>query len=241
MTKKIKKNKKPRIPKTNHQIPNSSIKKVVIRSPLYYLQHAREYPIMGCWIMKDWHEEGITPVVIARQQEADKVIFAVYLVDIYCLGVKDAYANADMSLRKFHNELPRMCANDPEPCSVELAHEIIYGGIEYAERYGFKPHIDFTGDFCDQVLDPPETHPRVNNVMFGKDGKPFYVSGPYDDERKINSVMNTLMRTAGEGNFDYLAGFGSPDLFDEDDDDFDDEFGDDFEDELEDDESKNEN
>ena len=215
MPKKLRKNKKPRLPKVNNQIPISSIRPIKILGPRYYLQRAREYPILGCWVMEGWHEEGITPVIVARQQESDKVVFAVCLVDLYCLGIKDAYANADMSLRKFQSELSTMCQGDPEPCSVELAHEIIYGGMEYAERYGFKPHIDFTGQFCDQVLDPPEMHPRTNNVAFGKDGKPFYVSGPYDDERKINSVINTLMRTAGEGNFDYIIGFGPPDSFGE--------------------------
>jgi len=52
-----------------------------------------------------------------------------------------------------------MCINAPEPCSIELAHEIIYGGLEYAQRLGFQPHRDFTAQFCDQVLDPPESHP----------------------------------------------------------------------------------
>ena len=170
---------------------------------------------MGCWVMEGWQDEGITPVVVARQQEPDKVIFAVCLVDIYCLGIKDAYANADISMQNFQNKLPKMCNGAPEPCSVELAHEIIYGGLEYAERYGFKPHLDFSGQFCDQVLDPPETHPRTNNVLFGKDGKPFFVSGPYDDERKISSVINTLARTVGEGNFHYMAGIGPSDSFHE--------------------------
>lgn len=215
MPKKTRKDKKPRLPKVNYQIPISSIKPIKILGPRYYLQHAREYPILGCWVMEGWYEEGITPVVVARQQDSDKVIFTVCLVDLYCLGIKDAYANADISLRSFQNKLQDMCSGAPEPCSIELAHEIIYGGLEYAERYGFKPHLDFTGQFCDQVLDPPETHPRTNNVIFGKDGKPFYVSGPYDNERKLNSVINTLMRTAGEGNFHYLAGIGPEGFLDE--------------------------
>ena len=215
MPQKHRKDKKPRVPKVNYQIPISSIKPIKILGPRYYLQRAREYPIMGCWVMEGWQDEGITPVVIARQQQPDKVIFAVCLVDIYCLGIKDAYANADISLQKFQDGLPKMCSGAPEPCSVELAHEIIYGGLEYAEQYGFKPHFDFTAQFCDQVLDPPEIHPRTNNVLFGKDGKPFFVSGHYDDERKISSVINTLARTAGEGNFHYIAGIGPPDSFDE--------------------------
>ncbi len=215
MTRKKKNDKKPRLPKVNQQIPISRIRPVKMIGPRHYLQHAREYPILGCWVMEGWQESGITPVIVAREQAPDKILFGVCLVDIYCLGIKDAYANADISLSKFERELPGMCNGEPEKCSVELAHEIIYGAMEYAARYGFQPHLDFTAQLVDQVLDPSETHPRKHGVEFGKDGKPFFVSGPYDDERKINSVINTLMRTAGEGNFHYLAGFGPPDDFDE--------------------------
>ncbi|MGA2490622.1 MAG: hypothetical protein ABSF99_10645 [Anaerolineales bacterium] len=215
MPAKHKKDKRPRPPKVNSQIPLSRVRPIKILGPRYYLQHAREYPILGCWIMSGWKKEGITPVIVARQQEPDKVIFAVCLVDLYCLGVKDAYANADFSQAKFLRQLPHMCGGAPEPCSAELAHEIIYGGLEYAQHYGFQPHRDFTAQMCDQVLDPPEAHSRINHVKFGYKGKPFFVSGPYDDERRINSVVKTLMNTAGEGNFHYMVGSGPPDFFDE--------------------------
>ena len=65
------------------------------------------------------------------------------------------------------------------------------------------------------MLDPPEAHPRTNDVKFGCEGKPLFVSGPYDDERRIKSVINTLMNTAGEGNFDYVVGLGPPDFFED--------------------------
>jgi hypothetical protein len=215
MPKKLKKDKRPRSPKPNSQIPLSRIRPMKILGPRYYLQHAREYPILGCWVMAGWKKEGITPVIVVRQQEPGKVIFAVCMVDLFCLGVKNAYANADFPQAKFMRELPHMCIDAPEPCSIELAHEIIYGGLEYAERYGFQPHRDFTAQWCDQVLDPPEMHARTNHVKFGQKGKPFFISGPDDDDHKIKSVLDTLMRTAGEGNFDFVAGFDPTDLFDE--------------------------
>ena len=217
MPKKKKQGKKPISTKINRQIPISLIRPLTMLGPRYYLQHAREYPILGCWVMAGWKESGITPVVVARQQSPDKVIFGVYMVDLYCLGIKDAYANADFSLAKFERGLPHMCSNAPEKCSPELAHEIVYGGMEYAARYGFQPHADFHAQMADQVLDPPDARPRAHQVKFGKDGKPFYFSGPYDDERKINSVIKTLERTAGEGNYDVIInlGHGSPDFWDE--------------------------
>ena len=104
---------------------------------------------------------------------------------------------------------------EPQTISVELAHEIVYGALEFAQKYGFEPHPDFTRLHADQVLDPPERHPRTHGVQFGQDGKPLYVSGPYEDERKIRRILHTLERTAGEGNFHYVIGFNEGDLFDE--------------------------
>ncbi len=195
---------KPRPPKVNTQIPVSQVRPVTFRGPRYYLEHAREYPILGCWLHAEWEKQGITPVVVARQQSPEKVIFAVCMVDLYCLGVKEAYTNADFPKSKFERNLPQMCSGKPLECSVELAHEIIYGGLEYAQRYGFSPHPDFTRQMADRVLDPPEAHPRTHNVEFGKDGKPFFIAGPYDDEYKIEQIIATLRRTAGEGNYHFL-------------------------------------
>jgi hypothetical protein len=208
MSKKTAKGKKSRPrPKPNLQIRISQVRKITVSSPRHHLQHVREYPLYGCWIMAGWQKEGITPVVVAREQEPGKIMFGVYLVDLYCLGIKDVYIRSDYSLNRFERELPKLCAATPEKCSVELAHEVIYGALEYAEKLGFQPHSDFKKQMADLMLDPPDTHPHVDHVSFGKEGKPFYVAGPYDDEQKISFVIKTLTSTCGEGNFHYLVGW----------------------------------
>jgi hypothetical protein len=40
---------------------------------------------------------------------------------------------------------------------------------------------------------------------FGKDGKPFFVSGPNDTPARIRSVSQTLARSQGSGGWDYLV------------------------------------
>jgi hypothetical protein len=64
---------------------------------------------------------------------------------------------------------------------------------------------------ADRVLDPPEAYQHKRKIEFGRKGKPFYVSGPNDGRYRIKEIIATLTRTAGEGNFDYLVGLGSPD------------------------------
>lgn len=215
MPKKRKKDKKPPRPKINTQIPISKVRKLSLEAPLDALRSARQYPIHGCWIMQGWQESGITPVIISRQHDDEQILFASYLVDLFCLGIKDVLVEVNYTKKRFERSLPKLCAQAPEAISVDLAHEIVYGALEYARKYGFEPHPDFTRLHADQVLDPPENHPRTHNVQFGKDGKPLFAPGPYDDKYKTKRILQTLERTAGEGNFHYLIGLGDADFFDE--------------------------
>jgi hypothetical protein len=182
---------------------------------LYHLHQARSYPIEGCWIRPDWREHGLAVVVIARRQPDGNLVFGSYMVDYYCLGLKDTYYNVDIPPAQFRRDyLPKMVRPGlPLEISANLAHEIIYGAIGYAEQFGFHPHADFKRSHY--VLDPPEKHPRTGTVEFGYNGQPFYISGPYDN---VEAIMHQLARTAGEDNFKYLVGLGEPE------DDWDDEF-----------------
>ena len=204
MTKRIKEKDKGKLrkPRVNLTAGMPKPRPVSFHGPTVFLQQAREFPMMGCWIMADWKESGITPVIVARLEPGDMVIFGSFLADIFCLGVKDAFWKYDIPVKQFTRNLPDLCRGNPEPCEASLAHEIIYGSIEYARTFGFEPHRDYAR--ASLVLDLPELHPRKHHVEFGKDGKPFFIAGPYDNAR---AIVKKLMQTAGEGNFNFLAMF----------------------------------
>jgi hypothetical protein len=173
-----------------------------------HIKQARSYPLEGCWTHTGWEEGGMAVVVVARRQPDGGIVFGNYLVDYYCLGLKDTYCKADIPPGQFRQEaLPWMLRRAGTPVSISpaLAHEIIYGGIEYAAQFGFRPHSDFK--LSQYVLDPPELHPRSGTVEFGKDGKPFYMSGPYDN---VDAIIDRLRRTVGEGNFHFMTQIGGP-------------------------------
>ncbi len=171
------------------------------------LHQARNYPIEGCWTQPNWAESGLAAVILARRQPDGLLVFGDYLVDTYCLGVKDAFARPDVPSGRFYNEyLPKLIPGGvPLAISADLAHELVYGGIEYAAQFGFRPHSDFK--LAQLVLDPPEQHPRTGQVTFGKDGKPFYISGPHDN---VDAIMRQLSRAVGPDNFHYLTQLGPP-------------------------------
>lgn len=182
--------------------------KVQSLSPVGGLRQARNDPIEGCWAQRTWRVDGLAMIVLARRQRAGTVAFGMFLVDYYCLGLKDTQSRTNVPTTDFHSEfLGRLySAEPPIEMAPALAHEIIYGAIEYAEQFGFKPHRDFKSSRY--ILDPPDAHPRTGEFEFGKDGKPLYISGPRDNPEQI---IRQLERTAGKGNFHFVTPLGEPD------------------------------
>jgi len=168
------------------------------------LERASEKPFVGCWRHVDWQQTGITPIVIAREQSETSLVVAHYLVDLYCLGVKDAFVQVNVPRKGVLSAVRRSLApGEEEPCDIAFAHRLIYGAIEFARKYGLEPHADFYRLGADKVLDPPGTHPETYDLTFGKDGKPFYIPGPHDSPSFVRRVLNTLERNA-PGEYDYV-------------------------------------
>jgi len=103
----------------------------------------------------------------------------------------------DLGLTSFVRDFFSSYKGDPLEVPIELAREVVFGSAEYARGLGFDPHPDFAA--AEGHLGP-WTGP--SSITFGNDGKPLYISGPYDDPRPI---MRTLEHAVGQGNFDFLA------------------------------------
>jgi hypothetical protein len=86
----------------------------------------------------------------------------------------------------------------PIAAPIELVRELVFGAAEYARRLGFAPHPDF-----DQARDHLGAWTGPSAITFGCDGKPNYISGPYDDPDR---VLRTLRRAVGREGFNYTIG-----------------------------------
>jgi hypothetical protein len=80
---------------------------------------------------------------------------------------------------------------------------MIYESIDYAAQFGFEPQSDWAQS--QYVLETRGELEEPYELTFGKNGKPFFISGPYDDVKKITSQLE---KTAGPGNFDVLILMG---------------------------------
>ena len=89
---------------------------------------------------------------------------------------------------------------------------MIYQSIEYAEQFGLEPEKDFM--LSQYLLAPRGELEEPYKLTFGKDGKPLFISGPYDN---VAHIARQLDKTAGPGNYDVVAMLGDP--FEDDDND----------------------
>ncbi len=166
----------------------------------YLITKANNLPFHECYINSDWNEGGLASIVISKKMPSGKIIVGMYMIDIFCLGLKNTlfkFALTELEYQDFLNEINQRY--NLVICSLNTAHNIIYGGIDYAEELGFKPHEKFK--FTEFLLNTDLIDNGIDNLEFGKNGKPFYCSGPFDDTKKI---LGILMQNIGEGNFDFL-------------------------------------
>lgn len=179
------------------------------RSPKQRIRMARVLPIKECLINRGWQKNGMARIFLSRKQPDGNLTFASYLVDVFCLGLKNTMCNVDMPALHLDRELKAgLYADDPAvPCSPHLANQIIYGAIEYAAELGFRPNKDFRDS--QHVLEERDPTQEMYDVSFGKDGKPFFIAGPYDDADRITAM---LRRKLGPDGFHYLMEISPEDL-----------------------------
>lgn len=205
-------------------------------SPRQYVQsgRARTLEIFECLVSADWQEVGISTVIVARQHKTGNITWGTYLLDTFCLGVKDtsaAFNRLEDDYEGYKNHIARI---HPVmlPIDYAMAHNLVFGAAAYGATLGFKPHKEWADS---QFILLPANSPEVEKmaIEFGKDGKPLYISGPYDNAGKILAQLNA---SVGEGNYTYIANMGrsgnsmfSEDMLDyeDDEDDFDDDDDDD--------------
>jgi len=168
---------------------------------------ARGLALYECLINPSWREQELATILISRRQPNGSILFGVYLVDVFCLGLKNTFCNVDFPVWRYETEVRDKVYREEEPveCPVGSAHHIIYGAIEFAGRFGFKPNRDFK--LSQYILEPKESLEPCEGIEFGKDGQPFYIAGPGDN---VEYVMRQLESVVGHENFGFLYRVNEP-------------------------------
>ena len=176
--------------------------------------------LVGCWISPAWSREllvrrregwddvhlgphgpaGIALVLIARAARHDQVSVCSYLVDTFCLGVKNTIGPERVRRRDLPGVVRIHFKAYPAPAlraPLELAQHLVHGAVAFAAGLGFDPHPDFAQvrGYLGELREPCA-------VTFGQQGRPLYVAGPFDDPI---AVMRRLKAAVGSDGFAVAA------------------------------------
>lgn len=169
----------------------------------YIRKKARNLPIYECLVNKDWKESGFANLIVARSHTTGNITACMYLVDLYCLGVKETHYVFNMPKAEYKERLVENSDDFYMPVSYELAHNIIFAAIEFAENFDFKPDKSFSST-TKFLLEEDTDEVELIEIECGKNGKPFFISSPDDDKAKIKRIVAQLEKTAGPGNYLFI-------------------------------------
>ena len=186
----------------------------------YIRKNSRNLPLYKCFINDDWEEHRMCNIFIIRKHVTGYVTACLYLVDLSCLGVKDTVYRFNVPFSEIEEQMESHEDQDVHFIDIpyELAHNIIFSAVEFAEDYGFKPHRDFTSITCHFLEEDNDDIPLIE-IECGKDGKPLYVNSGYETPARQREILAQLEKTAGEGNYHYLLRTDKDDNNDDEDED----------------------
>jgi len=162
------------------------------------------YPLYECVVPTNLFEIGIGEIFISRRLPDGNLGVSAFIVDVYCLGVKNAFFRvmAEDEYDGMKQSIIRSGRN-LERIHQSCAKKLLQGAVEYAKNLGFSAHSDYK-----------KAAPLFGNIDagvcpvhydYGQDGKPFYIRGPNESISEAKKIVDKLHAKYGEGGFHYLV------------------------------------
>ncbi len=176
---------------------------------------ATSAPIHECLTAAEMFTSGMGTVIVSRAMPDGRIGASFFLLDVYCLGVKNAYF-LPMLREEYEYRLGDVAQNETlTPIQPACARTLVEDAEAYAQDLGFSPHPDY--QLAKRIMGDIDASACSTHFTFGKDGQPFFIAGPHDTPRRIDKIIETLTRRCGQGGFHYLLPLGDPFDFDDDD------------------------
>jgi hypothetical protein len=192
--------------KARRQEKRAIISRRTSTDPTIRLQKADRLPVVRSLVGETLWEDGIGHLVIVRQESEGNLVYASFLVDVYCLGVKNAFwdAGSPGDLRELIERMEE--AQPMRPIAPECLVKIVQGAVEYAQFLGFRPHHDFR--HAGMLLAGIDPAGCTRKFSFGREGRPFYIQGPNETPEEARAIADHLRAMGG----DFLIQAEGPDL-----------------------------
>ena len=166
------------------------------------IRRAASAPIERCFVQNGWMERGNGLVILTRRTGARSLACAIFLLDTFCLGVKDAMfrqgdeAEITMIVEEAGGAAP-LDAVEPS-----YARKLLRDTVAYARSLGIEPPADYAA--AELLFGDVAADECAIAFEFGVGGRPVYIPGPGESPTQIRRRIEALRRTLDEDGFDFI-------------------------------------
>lgn len=163
-------------------------------------------PPVEAWRSGCLFKIGCGYLLVARSKSDGRGEAGFFLLDTFCLGVKDAGFQRFSSRRDLEENLldPLFRQDELVPMTPPAARKLAWDAVAYARGLGFSPATDYK-KAC-RVFGGISTANCPEEFVFGKEGKPCYIQGPSESPARRAQILNVLEARCGAGGYDYILG-----------------------------------
>jgi hypothetical protein len=153
----------------------------------------------------DLFDLGCGYLVVSRFKADGRVEAGLFLLDVFCLGVKDAGFHQFYSIADYQEGL--IDRFFPDGTSVrmtpEAARKLTEDAISYARGLGFSPSAYYK-KAC-RVFGGITTTNCHEQFVFGQNDKPLYIQGPFESPAHVERILRALEARCGEDGYHYMV------------------------------------
>jgi hypothetical protein len=151
---------------------------------------AATMPIQHCLLTKSIFDYGMGTLILARGLTPSHVTVSMFLLDTYCLGIKDVLLLAMNGEEYAFYAQKAEEAGPLGPVDPRYARKLLRDLVAWSQSLGFSPHRDFAA--VEQIFGDVNADASDATFVFGRDAKPMYISGPSDSPLRIRHIVEKL-------------------------------------------------
>jgi hypothetical protein len=159
-------------------------------------EQAAKAPVLHCCMMENIRTCGMGQVLLSRQLSNGQVAFASFLVDVYCLGVKDVIAEV-ASRSKYDVDFYGKLTQQSTLIRIkpECARKLVEGAVQFARDLGIDPHRDYRT--AKLIFGDISADACTEEFKFGRNGKPVFIAGPHDSASRCEEIFRLIAKLEG--------------------------------------------
>jgi hypothetical protein len=162
---------------------------------------AAQAPIRYCLLTESLFDTGMGTLFLARGATPHHLAFGSFLIDVFCLGIKDVMFES-LESDEFDTYVEVADAGSPL-ASIDPgdARKLLRDLAVWSQSIGFPPHRDFAA--VERIFGDVSADASEADFQFGSDGKPLYIPGPFDSASLIRRRIEQLQKRLGDDGFEF--------------------------------------